>query len=74
MTLADLPTGQRRLISAIEAENDNQYRLNQLGVIPGCTVEVLRVAPLGDPLQIRIDNTLLSIRRQDAGSILVQQA
>jgi len=74
MTLADLKPGQRANVSSVETDSSHQSRLYQLGLIPGSAVHVLRKAPLGDPLQIQIDGTLLSIRKLDAQMIRVSEA
>ena len=47
-------------------------RLYALGVIPGASIQILRVAPLGDPMQIKVGGTLLSMRKIDAQIINVQ--
>ena len=74
MTLAEFPFGKPCIITDIEEQCDNKSRLQKLGVLPGSEVEVLRAAPLGDPLQVRIDGTLLSIRKRDALYIDVEDA
>jgi ferrous iron transport protein A len=73
MTLAEvLPNGTCRIISAAEENREFQSRLYALGMYPGVRVEVLHVAPLGDPLQVKVGHTLLSIRKQEAGMIRVE--
>ena len=41
-------------------------RLLMLGVTPGSTVEIIRVAPLGDPIEIRIRGCLITVRKDEA--------
>ena len=72
MTLADLKHGSLSLIAAIQSEGEAFRRLSQLGVIPGAEARILRAAPFGDPMQVRIDNTVLSIRKRDAAQIQVE--
>ena len=48
-------------------------RLMELGLVPGTKVSVTRVAPLGDPLELRLRNYALSIRRTEALSIEVDE-
>ena len=73
MTLAEvLPQGRCRNINAAEDRRDFQSRLYSLGLHPGAEVSVLHVAPLGDPLQVKVGNTLLSIRRQEAAMVEVE--
>ena len=47
-------------------------RLFALGVIPGAIVEVLRIAPLGDPMQIKVGGSFISIRKSEAAIITVE--
>lgn len=72
MTLADLKQNQLSRITGFSQIGETLSRLHTLGVIPGATAKILRSAPLGDPLQVRVDNTLLSIRASDAKQIHVE--
>ncbi|WP_370979843.1 ferrous iron transport protein A [Agaribacterium sp. ZY112] len=72
MTLAELQHGSLSLIAAINSNGEACKRLNQLGVIPGAEARILRAAPFGDPMQVRVDNTVLSIRKRDADQIQVE--
>ncbi|MFT4860855.1 MAG: ferrous iron transport protein A [Pseudohongiellaceae bacterium] len=47
-------------------------RLFALGVIPGAIVEVLRIAPLGDPMQLKVGGSFISIRKSEATIISVE--
>ena len=62
---------QCRVISASVDNAEIQSRLYALGVYPGVIVDVLRFAPTGDPIQIKIGGTLLSIRKSEAQLIQV---
>jgi Fe2+ transport system protein FeoA len=48
-------------------------RLMELGLVPGTRVTLLRVAPFGDPLELRVRNYALSIRRSEALTIEVDE-
>jgi ferrous iron transport protein A len=73
MTLADVaPTGRCRVIGAAEEQQDFQSRLYALGLYPGVMVDVMHVAPMGDPLQVRVGHTLLSIRKSEARLVRVE--
>lgn len=50
-----------------------QHRLQELGLVPGTRIEVIRFAPLGDPIEIKVRNYNLSIRREDAMSIAIKK-
>lgn len=75
MTLADVaPKGRCRIISTADDHRDFQSRLYALGLYPGVHVDVLHIAPFGDPLQIKVGQTLLSIRKQEAVHVRVEDA
>ena len=73
MTLAELTEKMScRVIDAALNNGELQSRLYALGLYPGVKVEVLRFAPVGDPMQIRVGSTLLSIRKAEAELISVE--
>jgi len=58
----------------LEVSNNNaelQSRLYALGVIPGAVVKILRFAPLGDPMQVKVGGSFISIRKAEAAIIQV---
>lgn len=58
----------------LEVSNGNaelQSRLYALGVIPGAVVKILRLAPLGDPMQVKVGGSFISIRKTEAAIIQV---
>ncbi len=73
--LANAQVGQSfTVVSISEQQPDTLSRLYALGVFPGAKVDVLRRAPLGDPLQVKVGQTLISLRKQEASSIAVAEA
>lgn len=75
MTLADIePSGRCYVTSAAESHPEFQSRLYALGLYPGVWVDVLHVAPFGDPMQVRVGQTLISIRRREATLVEVKAA
>jgi ferrous iron transport protein A len=46
-------------------------RLMEMGVVPGAPVRVIKAAPLGDPLEVRVRNYHLALRRNEAQTITV---
>ena len=72
-TLADMAiASQCRIHSAAEDNREVQSRLYALGMYPGMVVQILRYAPSGNPIQIRLGGTLLSIRKKEAATIFVE--
>ena len=70
-TLAELPVGR----SAVVASLDHQYlgvqRLMALGLVEGCTVTLVRRALGGDPLEVSIRDSAMSVRKAEAKHIRV---
>ena len=72
-SLSTLGHGDHCLVVEIASEHaELRSRLYALGIIPGSKVEVLRFAPLGDPMQIKVGNSLISIRKSEAKVIEVE--
>lgn len=71
MTLADLDFGKAARIESVGGPRAFRRRLLELGLVPGTLVEVVRKAPLGDPLELRARGSLLSIRRGEAEAVRV---
>ena len=69
--LSQLPKGKRALIREHE-ESGFQLTLMEMGCIPGEPVWVEMIAPMGDPLALRIAGYHLSIRKEDADKIWVE--
>lgn len=56
----------------ISGNNILKNRLLCMGVTPGTVIEVVKVAPLGDPMELKIRNYNLSIRKKEASDIFVE--
>ena len=68
-TLAELRPGERGRVSFIGGDAEASRRLMDLGVVRGTPLEVIRVAPLGDPLEVRLRGFMLTLRRAEAEHI-----
>lgn len=72
-TLDRLPFGKKAIIKSLKPEaRPFRRKLLAMGVTTGCEVEVLRAAPLGDPLQIEMRGFQLCLRRREAAAINVE--
>lgn len=71
MTLKDGKVGMELKIVSLE-NSDLKIRLMTMGLIPGTKVTVLRSAPFGDPMALRIRSYNLALRRADAEKITVE--
>ena len=72
-SLAGVPLGNSAVVRRVTTGRPLARRLMELGLVPGTRVTVTRVAPLGDPLELRIRNYALSIRRSEALGIEVDE-
>jgi ferrous iron transport protein A len=71
MKLAQLAVGHVARIDRVGGERAFRRRLMELGLVPGTRVEFRGVAPLGDPIELLVRGTGLSIRRAEAEAISV---
>ncbi len=69
MTLKDLPVGQSGLITAVGGEGVLRCRLLDMGLIPNTKITVQKIAPMGDPMEIRLRGYELTLRLEDAARI-----
>lgn len=71
LSLATLRVGARARVIAVQGSGAVARRLMEMGVVPGAPVRVIKAAPLGDPIEIRVRGYHLALRRAEAQSILV---
>ena len=70
--LGCLPAGGSGVVRRVSGERHVARRLMEMGLLPGTPVAVTRVAPLGDPLELRLRGYALSIRRHEAMGIEIE--
>ena len=67
MKLKDLRPGSKgKIVGYSKGSTDYRRRLLVLGATPGVDFQVVRVAPLGDPVEIRVRGSLISVRKDEA--------
>ncbi|MEO8679504.1 MAG: FeoA family protein [Vicinamibacterales bacterium] len=71
-SLAGLPLGGTAIVSRVRGERAVVRRLLEVGLVPGTVVTLRRIAPLGDPIELKVRNFALSIRRSEALGIDVE--
>jgi len=69
MTLDKLPIGSGGFITRVNGAGALRLRLLDMGLIPGTAVTVRKMAPLGDPIEIRVRGYELTLRKEDAALI-----
>ncbi|MBI1939297.1 MAG: ferrous iron transport protein A [Ignavibacteriales bacterium] len=70
--LKNLETGQRAKVLKIISKGETKKRIIEMGVTPGVIIEVERVAPLGDPIEVKVRGYHLSLRKIEAEGINVE--
>ena len=70
--LNELKKGQQAIIVQVGGKGAVKRRMMDMGIVPGSTISVVRVAPLGDPIEYLIKGYSLSLRRSEAKEILVE--
>jgi DtxR family Mn-dependent transcriptional regulator len=71
ITLGELGPGEKGRVVKIKGTGNLRKRLMDMGMIPGTEVQLKKVAPLGDPLEILIKGYHLSLRKDEAEGILI---
>ena len=69
--LTSLAAGSAATVVAINLPPADQPRLMEMGLLVGTAVELVRFAPLGDPVEIKVRGYHLSLRKHEADRILV---
>ncbi|MDP7162325.1 MAG: metal-dependent transcriptional regulator [Phycisphaerae bacterium] len=72
ISLRDLKAGQKAKITKVRGQGKVNKRLLEMGVTAGTVVEVERIAPLGDPIEVKIKGYHLSLRKEQAKDIDVE--
>ncbi|WP_130470054.1 FeoA family protein [Candidatus Magnetaquicoccus inordinatus] len=73
-TLYDLPHGVQGVVHKIAGENKLKRRLAEMGLVQGAQVEARQTAPLGDPRLYRVAGFQLSLRNEEARSVILEAA
>jgi len=70
--LSDLKTCSKGKVKQITGSGQLKRKLLDMGIVPGSELEILRVAPLGDPVEIKIKGYNLSLRKEEARQVYVE--
>lgn len=71
MTLKEVEVGQTVTVKKLQGQGATKRRIMDMGITKGVTVKVEKVAPLGDPIELKVRGYQLSIRKADAEMIKV---
>ena len=70
--LTALPVGAAATVAEIKVPPEHRSRLLEMGVLVGTPIELVRFAPLGDPVEIKVRGYHLTLRKHEADLIFVQ--
>ncbi len=70
--LHELKVGQRGVIVHVSGKGPTKRRMMDMGLVPGSEVKVVRVAPLGDPIEFTVKGYSLSLRKSEASNVQVE--
>ncbi len=73
-TLKDIKVGKSAKVTKVHGEGALRRRIMDMGITKGAQITVRKVAPLGDPIEIRVRGYELSLRKDDAEMIEVSEA
>jgi ferrous iron transport protein A len=72
--LHTLEQGQTGVVVRVEGKGPARRRMLDMGLAPGAEVKVVRVAPLGDPIEFEVRGYSLSLRKSEASTVIVERA
>lgn len=70
--LSELAPGERGKVVTVAGDAEAARRLMEMGLMRGITIEVVRRAPMGDPLEVKVRGFMLTLRRAEAEHIEVE--
>lgn len=71
-SLADLEVGETGRVVEVQAREPLALHILEIGLVTGAKVRYLRSAPLGGPIQVEVDGFLLSLRRSEAKTVIIE--
>ena len=73
LSVADLEIGERGAVETVAGRGAVKRRIMDMGMVPGAVVEIIQVAPLGDPIEIKLKGYRLALRREEASRVRVRR-
>ena len=70
--LSEFKIGEKGTIKTVDGEGKLRRRLFDMGATPGAHIELIKKAPLGDPLEVHIRNYVLTLRKSEASLLLME--
>jgi len=70
--LSQLPVGTHATVREFPKQGSSFLRLREMGLMPGTAFVLVRTAPLGDPIEVKVKGYSLSLRKDEAATIAVE--
>ena len=74
LRLSQLVVGSKAIVRGLPPQGQASLRLREMGVLPGVAITLVRTAPLGDPMEIRVRGYNLTLRKTEAEHVVVETA
>ena len=71
-TVSRMKRGEKGVVTHVGSSGALRRRIIDMGLTPGCTVIMRKIAPLGDPMEINVRGYELSLRKKEADEITVE--
>lgn len=71
--MADMAIGKHARVARVHGQPALRHRLLEMGMTPGCRIRLVRIAPLGDPLDFELRGYHLSLRRDEARNVVIEE-
>jgi Fe2+ transport system protein FeoA len=71
--LSSLQPGEKGVVIALDIPAEHRARILEMGLLPATPVEMVRYAPMGDPVEIKVRGYHLSLRRHEADRVMVRE-
>lgn len=72
-TLRDVPVGGDAVVVRLAGQGPLKRRIMDMGITKGASVHVRKVAPLGDPIEVTVRGYELSLRKDEAENVIVEE-
>ena len=72
-TLRDIPVGGDAVVERLAGQGPLKRRIMDMGITKGASVHVRKVAPLGDPIEVTVRGYELSLRKDEAENVIVEE-
>lgn len=72
-TVASLKPGESGVVEMVKGEGALHRHLLDMGITPGVKVTLIKTAPMGDPLEIRLRGYVLTLRKAEAATIILKR-